>query len=51
MLKVVKFGGSSLASAESFQKVKNIVEADKSRTVVVVSAPISSIHKIGNFLI
>ncbi len=39
MLKVVKFGGSSLASAESFQKVKNIVEADKSRTVVVVSAP------------
>ena len=39
MLKVVKFGGSSLASAESFQKVKNIVEADKSRAVVVVSAP------------
>ena len=39
MLKVVKFGGSSLASAESFQKVKQIVEADKSRTVVVVSAP------------
>ena len=39
MLKVVKFGGSSLASAESFQKVKKIVEADKSRTVVVVSAP------------
>ena len=39
MLKVVKFGGSSLASAEAFAKVKNIVEADKSRAVVVVSAP------------
>jgi aspartate kinase len=39
MLKVVKFGGSSLASAESFQKVKNIVEADDSRAIVVVSAP------------
>ena len=39
MLKVVKFGGSSLASAEAFAKVKKIVEADKSRTVVVVSAP------------
>ena len=26
MLKVVKFGGSSLASAEAFSKVKNIVE-------------------------
>ena len=39
MLKVVKFGGSSLASAESFAKVKKIVEADPSRTIVVVSAP------------
>jgi aspartate kinase len=39
MLKVVKFGGSSLASAEAFAKVKKIVEADKSRAIVVVSAP------------
>ncbi|MBO5286773.1 MAG: aspartate kinase [Clostridia bacterium] len=39
MIKVVKFGGSSLASGESFAKVKKIIEADKSRAVVVVSAP------------
>ena len=39
MIKVLKFGGSSLASGESFAKVKKIVEADQSRRVVVVSAP------------
>lgn len=39
MLKVLKFGGSSLASGETFEKVKNIVEADKSRAIVIVSAP------------
>ncbi len=39
MLKVVKFGGSSLASAEQFARVKAIVQADPSRKVVVVSAP------------
>ncbi|MDY3845462.1 MAG: aspartate kinase [Eubacteriales bacterium] len=39
MLKVVKFGGSSLASGTQFEKVKNIVSADEARTVVVVSAP------------
>lgn len=39
MLKVVKFGGSSLASAEQFARVKAIVEADADRKVVVVSAP------------
>ncbi len=39
MLKVVKFGGSSLASGTQFEKVKNIVKADSSRKVVVVSAP------------
>ncbi len=39
MLKIVKFGGSSLASGENFQKVKNIVTSDPSRRVVVVSAP------------
>jgi hypothetical protein len=39
MIKVVKFGGSSLASGESFAKVKKIIEADKSRRIVVVSAP------------
>lgn len=39
MIKVVKFGGSSLASGESFAKVKKIIEADNSRSIVVVSAP------------
>ena len=39
MRKVVKFGGSSLASAEQFQKVKNIILGDKDRKLVVPSAP------------
>lgn len=38
MLKVLKFGGSSLANAIQFQKVKNIVNQDTSRRIVVVSA-------------
>ena len=38
MLKVVKFGGSSVAGAEQFKKVKDIVLSDPSRRVVVVSA-------------
>lgn len=39
MKKVVKFGGSSLASAEQFIKVGNIIRADKERAFVVPSAP------------
>ena len=39
MKKVVKFGGSSLASAEQFKKVGEIIRADKSRRYVVPSAP------------
>jgi len=39
MKKVVKFGGSSLASAEQFGKVGNIIHADKSRIYVIPSAP------------
>ena len=39
MLKVVKFGGSSLASAEQFKKVADIIHADESRRYVVPSAP------------
>jgi len=35
----VKFGGSSLASAEQFAKVGNIIRADKERKFVVPSAP------------
>ena len=38
MLKVLKFGGSSMASAAQYAKVKSIVEADEARRVVVVSA-------------
>ncbi|MFA6861876.1 MAG: aspartate kinase [Bacilli bacterium] len=38
MDKVCKFGGSSLANSQEFQKVKNIVLADPDRSVVVVSA-------------
>ena len=38
MLKVAKFGGSSVAGAEQFKKVKAIVEADPTRRVVVASA-------------
>ena len=39
MKKVVKFGGSSLASAEQFKKVGNIILAEESRKYVVPSAP------------
>ena len=39
ILKVVKFGGSSLASAEQFKKVADIVKSDPSRRFVVPSAP------------
>lgn len=37
--KVVKFGGSSLASAEQFKKVGNIIRAEESRRYVIPSAP------------
>ncbi len=39
MLKVVKFGGSSLASASQFEKVGEIIRAEDSRRFVVPSAP------------
>ncbi|MCJ1978303.1 aspartate kinase [Pseudolactococcus paracarnosus] len=38
-MKVIKFGGSSLASAQQLTKVLNIVKNDNSRRIVVVSAP------------
>ncbi len=37
--KIVKFGGSSLADAKQFEKVANIIKADKARKFVVPSAP------------
>ncbi len=39
MRKVVKFGGSSLASAEQFRKVEAIIRAEEGRRFVVPSAP------------
>lgn len=39
MVKVVKFGGSSLASAEQFKKVSEIIKSDSARRYVVPSAP------------
>lgn len=38
-IKVVKFGGSSLADAEHFKQVASIIKADPSRRFVVPSAP------------
>ena len=38
MIKIVKFGGSSVANAKQFKKVKEIVLNDDSRRFVVVSA-------------
>lgn len=38
-MKVVKFGGSSLASGATFRRVKEIVTSDDARRIVVVSAP------------
>lgn len=39
MSKVVKFGGSSLASAEQFEKVGKIIREEQERRYVVPSAP------------
>lgn len=36
---VAKFGGTSLASADAFKKVKNIIEADPRRKYIIPSAP------------
>ena len=38
MIKVAKFGGSSVADAGQFKKVRDIVRADRDRQYVVVSA-------------
>lgn len=53
MLKVLKFGGSSMASAEQFAKVKSIVEYDDARRIIVVSAAgkrFKEDHKITDLL-
>ena len=38
MIKIAKFGGSSVASADQFKKVKSIVESDSDRRFIVASA-------------
>jgi len=38
-MKVVKFGGSSVANAEQISKIIDVVAADADRRIVVVSAP------------
>lgn len=53
MLKAVKFGGSSVAGAQQFEKVKAIVESDASRRIVVSSAAgkrSSDDHKLTDLL-
>lgn len=52
-IKVAKFGGSSVAGAEQFKKVKAIIESDPSRRVVVSSAAgkrFSDDHKLTDLL-
>ncbi len=39
MVKVLKFGGTSLASADQFKKVAEIIKAQKERRYVIASAP------------
>lgn len=53
MLKTAKFGGSSVASAEQFRKVKDIISADPSRRIVISSAAgkrSGSDHKLTDLL-
>ena len=52
-MKVAKFGGSSMADAGQYRKVKAIIESDPSRRVVVVSAAgkrFKDDHKITDLL-
>ncbi len=52
-MKVAKFGGSSLADAGQLQKVKDIIQADKDRKYIVVSAPgkgVNNNHKVTDLL-
>jgi len=53
MLKVAKFGGSSVAGAQQFKKVKAIMESDEARKIIVVSAAgkrSSDDHKLTDLL-
>lgn len=53
-MKVLKFGGSSLADANQFEKVKNIALAEDERQYIVVSAPgkgVNNNHKVTDLLL
>ena len=53
MLKVTKFGGSSMADAGQYQKIREILKADPARRIVVVSAAgkrFAGDHKITDLL-
>ena len=53
MLKVAKFGGSSMADAGQYQKVRDIIMRDPARKIVVVSAAgkrFSGDHKLTDLL-
>lgn len=53
-MKVLKFGGSSLADAKQFEKVKKIILEEDERKYVVVSAPgkgTKSKHKVTDLLL
>lgn len=53
MLKVTKFGGSSMADAGQYRKIRSIIQADPERRVVVVSAAgkrDGSDHKVTDLL-
>ena len=53
MLKVTKFGGSSMADAGQYQKIRDILASDPARQVVIVSAAgkrNSADHKITDLL-
>lgn len=39
MIKVCKFGGTSMADANAIRQVKNIIDSDSARKFIVVSAP------------
>ena len=39
MIKVCKFGGTSMADANAIRQVKNIIESNKDRKFIIVSAP------------
>ena len=52
-MKVVKFGGSSMADAGQYRKIREILMADPERKVVIVSAAgkrFSSDHKLTDLL-